>query len=307
MTPHDPPDRDLADATDDDLLVSAYLDGEVGETERARVETELHLLARVEEFRQISDAVSTGFTPNAARRDAAIAAALVASAPVAHGPPTRELPVTRIDDLARRQRNLKIASIAAAVLVLVLIAVPVVGKLADGGGEENFAAGADAGDESSNDDISRDDIGAGRAIDSDGPPEEEALDAESATDTPPAPIELGVFAMRADAMDAVGRELGDVLDATEYDSAEPYSSLGERAGDVDTQLSESTLVAPCPGILSHQDIDSTALVWWARYQIGSDVHDFIVFERAEPSDQTDLHGFIEVTTGCRIIDTGMLG
>jgi hypothetical protein len=101
-----------------DELSSAYLDDEATPEERARVESDPALLARAEELRSVRDALAVPVTPPpAADRDARISAALRASGVV-------DL------DRARGRRRLRIASIAAAV-VLVLGAAGVLIRSAD--------------------------------------------------------------------------------------------------------------------------------------------------------------------------------
>lgn len=103
-----------------DELASAYLDGEVSADERARVEGDPALLARVDELRTARDALAAApvEAPPAATRDAAIRAALGA---------------TVVVDLARERarRRLRTLSVAAAALV----AVAAVGLLVRAAGD----------------------------------------------------------------------------------------------------------------------------------------------------------------------------
>lgn len=90
-----------------DELASAYLDGEATDDERARVDGDPDLLARVDELRRVREAVATPTAaPSARARDDAIAAALHASTVVDLG-------------AERARRRLRIASIAAAVLIVI--------------------------------------------------------------------------------------------------------------------------------------------------------------------------------------------
>ncbi|MEY2431615.1 MAG: hypothetical protein QOC92_1340 [Acidimicrobiaceae bacterium] len=90
-----------------DELASAYLDDEVTPQERARVESDAALRQRVEELRAARDALSSEplEPPSAATREAAIRAALGASI------------VVDIES-RRARRGLRVASIAAAVLLV---------------------------------------------------------------------------------------------------------------------------------------------------------------------------------------------
>ena len=101
MTTHD----DEPDERDE--LASAYLDGVASPDERARVDADPELRARVEDLRAARDALVDApvAPPTAAARDAAIRAAVDAAIVV---------------DLAahRGRQRLRIASIAAAVLLL---------------------------------------------------------------------------------------------------------------------------------------------------------------------------------------------
>jgi hypothetical protein len=125
-----PPDRDE--------LASAYLDGESSAAERALVEGDPAVMARVTEFRAVREALAAPVTPPAAGpRDAAIAAAVGASNVVAL-------------DRARARRGIRIASIAAAVL-FVLGAVGILIRAADSQSEDKFqtvagSIGSGAGD-----------------------------------------------------------------------------------------------------------------------------------------------------------------
>lgn len=307
MSPLDPttpdPDRDQADE-----VVSAYVDGEATAAEIAAVEGDPQLLARAAAFRLVSEAVGSDFAPDPDRRNSAIAAALDSGEPAVVDSPTKELPVARLDEHRdRRQRNLKIASIAAAILVVVLVAVPVVRSLDSGGSDQQATVSATA--ESSADEISADDTAEGLRGGLDGAVADEALPLSPFAAGVLEPVELGAFAQADEARAAVDRELRLVLAPTSNEAAGEAQSearSSDAAGDFDSPVTEFNLADPCPGILAHQNIDSTALVWWGRYVVEDAVHDFIVFERVDASDSDSLHGFIEVTTDCRIVETGVL-
>jgi len=94
-------------ASDQDELASAFLDGDVTADERALVEADPALVARVEQLRSVREALGAPVEPPpSARRDAAISAAVAAANVV-------DL------DAARRQRRVRVASIAAAVVLVV--------------------------------------------------------------------------------------------------------------------------------------------------------------------------------------------
>jgi anti-sigma factor RsiW len=108
MTDQSPTDQDLE-------LASAYLDGEATPAERARVEADPALLARVDELRAVAGAVGTGFTPlsdeqAASQRRRAIATGQHAPAPPA--PPAR----------TRRRTPLPSPLVAAAVIIVIALA-----------------------------------------------------------------------------------------------------------------------------------------------------------------------------------------
>src|SRR4051812_40266876 len=99
----------MSDVTDDELA-SAYLDGEATDAERARVEHDPALLARVDRMRAARDALASAplDEPDEAAKDAAIRTAVTASE-------------ATVIDLRRERvrRGVRIASIAAAVMVVV--------------------------------------------------------------------------------------------------------------------------------------------------------------------------------------------
>ena len=114
-----------------DELVAAYLDGEATPDERARVQNDPVLLARAEQLHAVSRMVAEPVVPpDAARRDAHIAAALEASST---SPVVTSLPSGR-----NRPEMLRIASIAAVVLAI-LVAVPLL--LSNGGDDDDLATG----------------------------------------------------------------------------------------------------------------------------------------------------------------------
>jgi DNA segregation ATPase FtsK/SpoIIIE, S-DNA-T family len=131
--------------TDHDELASAYLDGEVTPVERATVEGDSTLMARVEELRSVrallrdssapaGPAISATAVAQAAdERDAAIAAALAAAMPSSHQPAHETAPErghgqtrrTRPRPLragsGRRRALLALAGVAAAAVIAVAV------------------------------------------------------------------------------------------------------------------------------------------------------------------------------------------
>src|SRR3954465_13926377 len=106
MTDFDP---DRSDA--DDELASAYLDDEVTADERARVEGDPALLARVDGLRSARDALRAASfeAVTETRRDEAIRAAIGQSPLIALA-------------AARSRRRVQVASIAAAVVLVLAVA-----------------------------------------------------------------------------------------------------------------------------------------------------------------------------------------
>lgn len=121
----------------DDDLVSAVLDGEATPEERARVETDPALRARLEEFRRAAALVAT---PPSASAEAAREAAL-ARAGAEHG---RRL-MTGAAPAGRPHRSTpRLLAVAAAVLLVVLVGGLVVTRLGDDAGTDTAASGGGA-------------------------------------------------------------------------------------------------------------------------------------------------------------------
>ena len=123
----------------DDELASAYLDGEATAEERLRVEADPALLARVDALSAVRDAIRTEVVPVPAEaRDWAIAAAIAAAASPRRGP-TDELAEVRARRSGRDTRWIKIAGIAAAVL-LAVASIPLLSRIGDSSKRESTAA-----------------------------------------------------------------------------------------------------------------------------------------------------------------------
>ncbi len=101
---------------DADELVSAVLDGEATDAERAQVDTDPVLSERLEELRAVRDALAVTTTlPSDREREAAITAAI------------RSAPVDLQSRRQRRSRLVRVAAIAAAVLAFAGIAAGIAG------------------------------------------------------------------------------------------------------------------------------------------------------------------------------------
>ena len=94
-----------------DELVSAYLDGALSPTERAQVEADPALLARLEEFSAVQDLVRTTPELSDELRERLVADALAASATAAN--------VTSLATRRTRRTRLALAGAAAAAIVVV--------------------------------------------------------------------------------------------------------------------------------------------------------------------------------------------
>ena len=117
-------------------LASAYLDGALTDEERARAEADPDVMAAVQQLRELRRALSVVDAPNAARRDAAINAALgVFDAERAAAPPPARL-------RARRRTNTWMIGAAAAALVLVIAGGILASRSNDQGGGDDSAGGA---------------------------------------------------------------------------------------------------------------------------------------------------------------------
>ncbi|MBV9953592.1 MAG: zf-HC2 domain-containing protein [Acidimicrobiia bacterium] len=129
MTDQPPTDQDLE-------LASAYLDGEATPDERARVEADPQLLARVDELRAVAGAVGTGFTPLTEEQAASQRRRAIAAKPIPTAPP---LP-------ARRRTPLPSPLIAAAVVVVIALAgIWLVIAAGNGSSSDKDSSGASTG------------------------------------------------------------------------------------------------------------------------------------------------------------------
>jgi hypothetical protein len=128
-----------------DELISAYLDGEVTPEERARVEEDPQLLARVDELRSVVDLWAQDLPcPTDAERDAVLAVALagVTAAAADDGRTPTSLTTVR----AGRTRWARPAALVASAVAVVVLAGGAVSMIAGGGdgGGDDLAATASA-------------------------------------------------------------------------------------------------------------------------------------------------------------------
>jgi len=122
----------------DDEIVSAVLDGEATDEEVARVDADAALTARLGELRAARDAIAAPVSlPSPADRDAAVAAAMTESVSA------KVRPVVDMRD-RRRRRALRVASIAAALLIVVGIASAIAALSSRDDHKAKSAAGTEA-------------------------------------------------------------------------------------------------------------------------------------------------------------------
>jgi hypothetical protein len=119
----------------DDGAISAHLDGEAGPDEAAHVASCDACAGRLAELRAAAAAIGAPVTLEPADREGAIAAALAAAAP------------SRVVPMRRRPRPTRSTWLAAAAaVILVLVAVPLVGGLSTSDRDEMAATDTDDGE-----------------------------------------------------------------------------------------------------------------------------------------------------------------
>jgi len=211
----------------DDELVNAVLDGEATPDERARVEGDPTLRARLEELRAVSDLVgSPPPSPDDAQRERAIAAAKAA---VGQQAEVRTLPDRR------RQEVPRFLATAAAVLVLLLGAGFLVSRLGD---DDDSGAGDTAARLEEGGEESADSAAAGGA-------DTEASPDDAAEADAPEPSELAVS------------ELGPVADEAElYTALAAASDAVARDADVETLDEEAAATTSAERDLPDAEGDS---------------------------------------------------
>lgn len=274
------------DRLPDDELVSAYLDGEVGDDERRRVESDPVLRARARELRAAAEAVASPVTTLdevTARRlvDAALAAA------------AGEPPVGAAPTASRRRRPLAWAGAAAAVVVgLVLVSV-----LPDGGTGGDLALTDRADDEVTTLDAEPEVGAAPEALD--GGADAAGDDAADATEAAPD------MATDEAADDAGAAGVGDGSDASvEEDAAEEEGDGGAPAEaapldlgdqpDVDALADAARAVAvegsapvSTPALCDWPDAAGT-LVLEARATVGAEEYVVAVWSDAAGALRVDV-------------------
>lgn len=127
---------------DNELLASAYLDGELTDDERSIAESDPAVMAQVEQLRALRVELADVEPASADARERALAAAMGAFEEV-HGAAPTPSPVV---DISRRRDQMRWLGAAAAVVVVGLLGVVVAAGL--GGGEDDSAS--DSADELTN-------------------------------------------------------------------------------------------------------------------------------------------------------------
>jgi hypothetical protein len=227
----------------DDELVSAVLDGEATPEERARVEADPELSARLTEFTAVRDAVAEPVAPPSdATRERAIAAAKVAVRH--HGEPSGT-----VRPLRRRSRSSDVPrflAVAAAVL-LVLVTFGVLANV----------SGDDAGDDSASDALTSADSSGGEGSDDDaaGGSAESGEDSSGAADAPDETDDLS-------SLD--GADLGTVRSERDLET-----TLLERFADAEQndEFSADTTVVPASA-LPQADVDAATAGASEACQVG---------------------------------------
>lgn len=300
----------------DDELVSAVLDGESNDAERAVVAGDPRLQARLEELRGVAAAVATPVAAPTERREAAIAAAL--AAPVAPVAPVVDLGAAR-----QRRRWGIVAGAAAAALVAIVALAALVGDPgprttetaavqdqaddstdvptdADGGHtDEMLADRPPAGAEAEAADGSLD--GAFEDVMGDGPStpsppattptldDEPAVPAESAL---LAPTDLGSFATRRDAQVAVSEAIDRALADVEVGPDAPDRQLADGA---------------CDQVLRDQDGELAGLVFAGTYDVAGVAHQALVYRLVQTGAQNGTHRVYELAgSRCAVVSTATI-
>lgn len=296
-----------SDAFHDDEVVSAYLDGEATPEERARVENDPRLQQRLAEFRQVATAVGTPhFFPEAPARDALLAQAVTQST---IAPTTREEPgsgkgIAPVIDLAARRRRTTIVLSAAAAVLVIAIAVPAALRTADSG-QDDVAAIETANDQLEDRTDASPDDGASEAADdgdtgngfepsapntttgaADTTPQ--STTATGALDGPQPPVDLGMFASRADAQQQVTEEIDRAL------AAAPIPAAGELA------VALAGEGAACAATIEAADDELVRLVYAAEFQLPDGRHQVLVYELTRAGATNGTHRVYEqLLPGCQ--------
>lgn len=305
----------------DDEIVSAYLDGEATAEERARVENDPRLGARLRELEIVARAVGTPhFFADAPGRDRLVATALLAD----ERPDDAD--VVSLDQArARRRTQRRVLTIAAAGVVAMLLAVPLVSGL--GGDDSDMQTATVAADSEADsldqlEELLDESEFAGPGEDSTGA-EQRDLDAQieggeepdavpvSPTTVEPAdtntgvivlePRDLGSFATRADAGVAVTAEVEFVLLAGDLarDAGAP--------GDILSFAADAS-GADCDAAIIAGDSELGRLVYSATFTIPEGERQVFLYELAATGAVNGTHRLYEVTRpACAIVTVQTLG
>jgi hypothetical protein len=280
-----------ADPDHDDELVSAYLDGAATAAERARVEGDPRLQARLAELRAVAEAV--GRPVPSVGADAAIARALAAVGPVA--------PVVSLDaERRRRQRLMVVVGSAAAAVVVAILALPALLQ-DDGSGDQTAAeiatddldrtsddtsaSAADAGDDAGTESEQADDEGL------DGPDATTPLSTVAPTASgsvpevaePAPPDALGSFATRAEAQLAVSAAIDAAIDD---------AALRRATGELTYR---SLPAGACDAAVRAGDDELVGLVFAGDVAIAGVSHQVLVYELVQTGAQNGTHRVYELT------------
>jgi hypothetical protein len=211
-------------ANDIDQLASAYLDGAASPEEVRIAEADPTVLTRVEELRRVRAAVRDIQPMDPAQGEARLAAALAAF--------DQDAPVTHLAEARRRRpsaRTVRLVGAAAVVLLLVAL-VPLLGRLGDSD-DQQLA------------DVSTEPSDSGAEVGSQSP-EPSAEDGETS-----AAADAGAEAPRALASLGSFDEIDSLLDAVRRSSAPAGADLGgaHELRDLDTGAACSPAAAVQPG------------------------------------------------------------
>jgi hypothetical protein len=282
------------DPTPDDELVSAYLDGEATPAERAVVEGDPRLLARVSELRAVATAVGAPVSPADAARDRLIAQALAAAPPVA--------PVVSLDAARRRRQRIGVTIASVAAALVALLALPV---LLDDGSSDDQTAAVESADDGAEDAADPDD-GAAPESGADDEASDDTWDGESVGEPdattprstvlngaggpevlPVAPAadadDLGAFATRTEAQLAISEAI---------DAALVESELLRESGMLEYRALTD---GACDAAVRAGDDELVGLVYAATFDLAGVAHQVLVYDLIQTGAQNGTHRVYEVT------------
>ncbi len=251
----------------DDEIVSAYLDGTCTDDERARVEADARLQARLATFARIRDRLADVEPVPAERRDAHVAAALAVSDGGAGDDRAADATVLDLTaERSRRRGGVVLAAAAAAVVVLVGVGLVRSGLGGDAEPTADVAQATAAGDSSTEDssgaadgDLAFSGSGLEEAVEAAGgdrvpgyPVAEAQADEAGATETSTVgprllPDHLGTVADRAGLVDALLATLG--VTAPPPTATYPVATAeAVPRSAIDAALSCATVLPPTAGV-----------------------------------------------------------